>query len=175
MSKAQLKKVMSQMDADQIAGLVLELYDARPEAKEYLDFFVKPDIDAKLDKAKSALKKEFLRSARGRNRTRTTRLRRIIKDIASLNPGGEAVCELMTYTVETACTVGSDQLIKDVTQRGISGLLHDAIVEADRSGMLNAFLPRIEKAIRDMHPSDSRTAEFKSLMKQTLDNTLQGL
>lgn len=173
MSKAQLKKVMSQMDADQIAGLVLELYDARPEAKEYLDFFVKPDIDAKLDKAKSAIKKELSRTARGRNRTRTTRLRRTIKDIASLNPGGEAVCELMTYTVETACAAGSGQLIKDVTQRGISRLLHDTIVEADRTGMLNVFLPRIEKAISIMRSSCSQTDEFKSLMTQTLDNTLQ--
>ncbi len=175
MSKAQLKKVMAQMDADQIADLVLELYDARPEAKAYLDFFVKPDIDAKLDKAKSAIKKELSRTARGRNRARTTRLRRIIKDIASFNPGGETVCELMTYTVETACAIGSSQLIKDVTQRGISGLLHDAIVEADRTGMLNVFLPRIEKAIGGMRSPCSRSYEFKSLMKQTLDNTLQGL
>ena len=34
MSKTQLKKELTKMNAEQIAELVLDLYSARPEAKE---------------------------------------------------------------------------------------------------------------------------------------------
>ncbi|MDE6051616.1 MAG: hypothetical protein K2G08_08020, partial [Paramuribaculum sp.] len=71
MSKTQLKKVLATMTAPQIADLVVELYEARPEAKEYLDFFVKPDIDAKLEKARSAIRKEASRTSRGYSKMRS--------------------------------------------------------------------------------------------------------
>lgn len=163
------------MTAGQIGELVLELYDARPEAKEYLDFYIKPDIDAKLEKAKSAIKKELSRTSKGRNRARSTRIRRYIKDISSLNPGEEAVCEIMTFSVETACAIGSDQWIKDVTQRGLAKLLHDTLIAADKAGMLDIYLPRIEKSVGAMRSSWFRSNEFKSLLKETLRDTLDQL
>lgn len=163
------------MTAGQIGELVLELYDARPEAKEYLDFFIKPDIDAKLEKAKTAIKKEMSRNSKGRNRARSTRIRRYIKDISSLNPGDEAVCEIMTFAIETACAVGSDQWIKEVTQRGFAKLLHETLIAADKAGMLDIYLPRIEKAVGAMRSSWFRSNEFKSLLKETLRESLDQL
>ncbi|MDE5686815.1 MAG: hypothetical protein K2I26_09685, partial [Paramuribaculum sp.] len=79
MSKTQLKRMMAEMTAEQISEMVLELYAARPEAKEYLDFFVSPDIDRRLDKARSAIRKEVGRHSRGRNKSRSTKVRRYIK------------------------------------------------------------------------------------------------
>ncbi len=61
MSKTQLKKELTKMNAEQIAELVLDLYSARPEAKEYLEFYISPNIDKKLEKAKAAIDKELLR------------------------------------------------------------------------------------------------------------------
>ena len=175
MSKTQLKKELARMTADQIGELILDLYDARPEAKEYLEFFIKPDIDSKLEKARSAIRKEMWRTSRGHNRARSTRIRRTIKDIASLNPGEEPVCEIMTYAVEQACAAGSEQWIKDSTQKTFARLLNDTVREADRSGMLDVYLPRIELAIKSMRSSWIRSNEFKSLLKETLHDTLQNL
>ena len=62
MSKTTLKKQLALMTAGQIAELVLDLYAARPEAKEYLDFYVQPDIDKRLERAKSNIKKEINRT-----------------------------------------------------------------------------------------------------------------
>ena len=43
MSKAQLKKALASMDAREIAEMVCELYDTRPEAKEYLEYWLNPN------------------------------------------------------------------------------------------------------------------------------------
>ena len=45
------------MSAEQISEMVLDLYAARSEAREYLDFFVSPDIEKKLEKSRSSIKK----------------------------------------------------------------------------------------------------------------------
>ena len=37
------------MSKDEIIGMVLEMYDARKEAKEYLEFYANPDEDGKLE------------------------------------------------------------------------------------------------------------------------------
>ncbi len=175
MSKTLLKKVLAGMSANQIADLVVELYDARPEAKEYLDFFVKPDIDAKLEKARSAIRKEASRVSRGYSKMRSTRIKRFIKDISSLNPGEEAVCEIMTYAVETAAAIGSEIWIKEVTQRAMARLLHDTLVEADRAGMLDIYLPRIQKAVADMKSPLFRKNYFKERLSDALTDTLDEL
>ena len=81
------KKFLAGMSAQQLTELITDLYEARSEAKEYLDFYINPDIDKKMAKTKSLIAKEAGRTSRGRARPRTTRIRRFIKDIESLNPG----------------------------------------------------------------------------------------
>lgn len=46
MSKAKLKKHLLSLTKEQITDIVLELYDARKEAKEYLEFYLEPNCDA---------------------------------------------------------------------------------------------------------------------------------
>lgn len=43
MSKAQLKKHLNTLDKSQIIEMVMELYDARKEARDYLDYYVNPN------------------------------------------------------------------------------------------------------------------------------------
>lgn len=153
----------------------MDLYQARPEAREYLDFFVKPDIDKKLEKAKANIHKELSRQSRGRNRSRSTRVRRFIKDISSLNPGPEPVLEVMAYTIEEACRIGADQWIKTTTQLGYCRLLNDTILYADSCGLLSDILPRLEKAIDDIPSSFWRGNEFKRLLREHLNTSLESL
>lgn len=160
------------MSAEQISQLVLDLYAARPEAKEYLDFYVSPDINRKLDKARISIKKEMQRMSRGRNRTRSSRVRRIIRDIASLDPGPEAVCEIMTYAIETACSVGSRLWMKESTQRALAKLLQETINVAGRNGFLDVCLPRMRVAVESMDTASTYAGEFKHLLSETMDETI---
>lgn len=161
------------MTAEQIAEMVLDLYAARPEAKEYLDFFVSPDIDKKLDKARSAIKKEISRTSRGRNRTRSTKVRRLIKDVASLNPGVEHVAEIMTFALETICETSKTQIIKTTTQNGFARLLRETLLFIDSNSVLTQFLPRIETAVNAMDSNRWRNGEFKSLLQSELIQTVE--
>lgn len=163
------------MSAEQIGEMVLDLYAARSEAREYLDFFVSPDIEKKLEKSRSSIKKEMSRNSKGRNKSRSTRIRRFIKDISSLNPGAEPVSEIMTFAVETFCEVGSDQIIKTSVQNGYARLLHDTIVYINDAGLVGDYLPRIEKAVDSMSSSWWRGNEFKKLLKQELKETMESL
>ena len=59
MSKSQVKKLLSGMSKEDVINVVLELYDARKEAREYLDYFVNPDETGELEKFKKIVLKEF--------------------------------------------------------------------------------------------------------------------
>ena len=49
MSKAKLKKYLQTLSKEQVIEVMLELYDARKEAKEYLEFYLTPDSNAELE------------------------------------------------------------------------------------------------------------------------------
>ena len=49
MSKAQLKKHLLKLTQEEVIDVILELYDAHKEVKEYLEFYMNPNDDIKLD------------------------------------------------------------------------------------------------------------------------------
>ena len=49
MSKATIKQLLQSMTKKDIIEMVLDLYSARKEAKEYLDFYACPDEKGKLE------------------------------------------------------------------------------------------------------------------------------
>ena len=59
MSKSTIKKLLQSMTKAEIIEMVLELYSARKEAKEYLEFYASPDEKGKLEEYKSILREEF--------------------------------------------------------------------------------------------------------------------
>lgn len=176
MSKTQLKKELEKMSVSQIAGLVLDLYAARPEAKEYLDFYISPDIDRKLLKAKSAVDKELKRCARrGYPRPRMTRVRRIIRDIESLNPGAEYVIEIMLYSLEKTMILGAESWLNETTQRGAAKLLGDTIRYADKHGLIGLVLGSVRVRIEKIPEDSFYSRNLKELLSETLDDTLSGM
>ena len=55
MSKSTIKKLLQSMTKAEIIEMVLELYSARKEAKEYLEFYACPDEKGKLEEYKSII------------------------------------------------------------------------------------------------------------------------
>ena len=51
------------MDKSEIIKMVLELYSARKEAKEYLDFYAEPNEGQKLEEYKHIIREEFYPSS----------------------------------------------------------------------------------------------------------------
>lgn len=175
MSKSALKKQLSAMTHEQISELVLELYSARKEAKEYLDFYVNPDIDEKLDKARVAITKEMKRKSGQWANPRITRVRKQIKNIATLNPGYEHIAEISSYAVEAACVMINDSHTKESVQRNIAKLLHEAIAMSDKAGMLNVHMARIRKAIDGMDTPHFRSNQLKRALNEAFHEAIASL
>lgn len=176
MSKTQLKKLLVHLDQEQMTQLILDLYDARPEAKDYLDFYAQPDIDTRLDKAKKLIDKEVRRRQRGFPRPRVTKIKRYIRDISSLNPGNEFTLEIMTYAFEELCRQ-AEYPYKEATQKGCAKLLTDTIVLADKSGMLGEYLERVGKAVDGLPKLCGPISpnRMRKMLKQTLEDAMASL
>ena len=69
------------MDKSEIIKMVLELYSARKEAKEYLDFYAEPNEGQKLEEYKHIIREDFKK----------------------LKPSEDSVAELMVFYMENAC------------------------------------------------------------------------
>ena len=69
------------MPKEEIISMVLEMYDARKEAKEYLEFYANPDEDGKLDDYKKIIIEEFYpRRANSFANTRFSVCRKAVSD-----------------------------------------------------------------------------------------------
>ncbi len=108
MSKAKLKKLLLTMQKDEIIEVILELYSARKEAKEYLDFYVEPNEKEKLQEYKHIIQQEFYPSGRREPKFRFSVCRKVISDFKKLKPSAEALAELMVFYMENACKVTHD-------------------------------------------------------------------
>lgn len=90
MSKSTIMKLLQGMSKDAIIEMVLELYSARKEAKEYLDFYVGPDEKGKLEEYKSIIHEEFYPKRRREPQARFLVCRKAVADFKKLKPSADA-------------------------------------------------------------------------------------
>ncbi len=101
MSKATLKKALNEMDRDSLSEIICELYDARPEAKEYLEFWINPDADKELDKYRQKIFKQFFISgSKPRKSPVFKEIKTCIKYFTTLCIDHEKTADLMLYTLD---------------------------------------------------------------------------
>ncbi|MDE6445165.1 MAG: hypothetical protein K2K64_12230 [Muribaculaceae bacterium] len=101
MSKTKLKKYLQTLTEEQVIQVVMDLYDARKEAREYLEFFMNPDIKAALEKAKKEVfRNYFTPQGRPRGRVSAKSGNDIVADFIRLETDPESVAELMIYHIE---------------------------------------------------------------------------
>ncbi len=102
MSKSTVKKLLQSMEKKDIIEMVLELYSARKEAKEYLDFYAEPDEKGKLEEYKAIIKEEFYPKRRRDPQLRFAVCRKAVSDFKKLKPSDDALAELMVSYMEWA-------------------------------------------------------------------------
>lgn len=102
MSKAALKKTLKDMEHDSLAEIIMELYESRPEAKEYLEFWLNPDAEAELQKYRKKISKLFFISeGKPRRSPAFTELKTLTKYFISLGIEPEKVSDMMLHILET--------------------------------------------------------------------------
>ena len=91
MSKTTIKKLLQSMTKAEIIEVVLELYSARKEAKEYLEYYACPDENEKLEEYKSIIREEFYPKRRREPKTRFSVCRKAVADFKKLKPSADVL------------------------------------------------------------------------------------
>ena len=103
MTKTQLKSILKGMEKDDIIKLLLDVYDAKKEAREYLDYRMAPNEKGKLKEYKEIIEEEFFPFGRYDPKIRLSVCRKAISDFKKLNPSVRSIADLMVFYMETAC------------------------------------------------------------------------
>lgn len=145
MSKSALAKELATMNREQLSTLLLELYDARKDAKEYLEFYLNPDITKHLDKAHKQIDKELTRISHNTVRARATKLKESIKHIESFSPGIDVVLDLKVYALHHTLKTCLGRYVLTPIINFMARLVSEIIIEADREEMGIRYLPEVDK------------------------------
>lgn len=104
MSKTTLKKHLLSLTNEQVIELLLGLYDSSKPAKEYFEYFLNPDEQAKFDKYKAIIIHEFYPKGKFvEPKIRFSVAKKAIAEFRSLNPSPELLGDLMITLPEMAC------------------------------------------------------------------------
>ena len=120
------------MEKDQLVELILEAYSARKEIKEYLEFFLNPDVGKLQAKYEIAVSKELNRVKRGGCcKARISYIKSLVKEFASFQPGFEAEMDMLFFTVSYAIAAESHLHFSETLMRGVASLVQMLIDIAD--------------------------------------------
>lgn len=102
MSKTAVKKALAPLDAEALRELIMEMYAARREARDYLEFWADPDHDRELEAAKTKIQKLcFMSPDKPRRKPAFAELKTILKNFESLCPDPELTADILLFMPET--------------------------------------------------------------------------
>lgn len=102
MSKASVKKAIKNLDQEALVEMIMELYAARKEAREYLDFWADPDINRETDRVKERLRKLFfLTEDKPRRKPDFTEAKTLLKNYQTLCHEPEQNADILIFFADT--------------------------------------------------------------------------
>lgn len=147
MSRTALRKELLKMDADQLRAVIADAYDARPEIKEYFDFFLNPDVDRLFDKTMAAVNKETQRTRWGYSKMRVTVLKKLIRDFAGFNPGPEHVLRLYSAVLLRLAAVDRVVDLSPVQERFVGALVVAMLGYADAALLASEAIAALDSIV----------------------------
>ncbi len=133
----------------------MELYAAKKEAKEYLDFFAEPDERAKLEEYKAIILKEFYPGGYSRRKLRMSVCRRAVTDFRNLKPSPDVLADLMVFFVEVGCAFLCNHVYTFSKKHG-AFLRHyvETLDHIGRNGLWEMFDARLDKCLCQVYAFD---------------------
>lgn len=166
------------MTSEEKTELILDLYAARKEAKDYLEFFLKPDINALKEKSQKVVTKEINRRGKyGYSRPKITNIRNAVKDIDSVHPGEEYSINIRIFIIDeliTAVILGNSY--SDASYKSLMKFLTEAVAIANESGFLDDTVESLEHGV-DLLKKYSRyeTKHLQDILSSTIRDALRGI
>jgi len=101
MSKVSVRKAITALTKEELVQLVLDMYDAREDAKEYLEYYATPNEEVKLEEYKNIIYNEFYPAGkRAEPKFRFSVCKKAISDFKGLKPAPDKLADLMLYLPE---------------------------------------------------------------------------
>ncbi len=155
------------MPREETAELLLKLYSARKEAKEFLDFFIDPDVGKIADKAHTQIKNEVWREVKRKPALRITRIRKTLKWFDSFDAGVEEQLKLRLFAIEQLCSRNKKAIFSDAMRRGIVSIVADTLKMADKNFMSSLVVDDIVRNVKSLPVS------FRLSFYHKIDNQLR--
>lgn len=149
MSKLQLKKELNNMTKDQLEELILELYSSRKDIKNFLEYYVNPNVEALLDRYYKAVNKELSRSKRGYSKARVSKIKAAFHDMESYLPGTDVVLEAMLATIRMMIACERMYDFSETLVNGTVWFMNQYLKLANKELMLDTSLAKLVQMLDD--------------------------
>lgn len=169
MSKTTLKKELKNFDREQLMQLVLDLYSARKETRDYLEFFLNPDVEKLTDKYHTAINRELMRGTWRRSKARISTLKNLVKEYESFGVDAQYVVDMRCYLLCQAMLVESVRDLPISFENALPLYLDLTLAYADAHAVFDYAIKRISQVID--HPQGSNL--YRNLYKSALEAWLQ--
>lgn len=161
---------MSGFTKEQLVELVLDLYEARKEVKEYFNFFLNPDSSKLFEKYRKAIDKEFNRSKWGYSKARISAIRKLLKEFESFSPDGKYRHAMYVQTIYFALYADNYLHLPDALVNGTLKIAAEYLKYAAAESQLEDALNNIENITR---PETPGTNQLKRSIKEACRDFLQ--
>jgi hypothetical protein len=145
MSKVALKKELESLSKEQLVNIILRTYSARKEFKEYYEFFLDPNIEKLTEKYQKEIIKESNRTKWGYSKLRVSKVRNMLKEYISFDPGAEYVLDLIFWTIRRLMVIFSFYRSTDTQLNAIAKLLAESLKYAEDNEMFIYWKDHAEK------------------------------
>lgn len=174
MSKTTLKKQIKELTKEQLIEVMLELYDARKEAREYLEYYVNPDENKMFEKYHALIRKEFF-PQKGRAKGRTSVCKKAVKDFISLHPSPKLIAELKYSLVEIIMeyAVSARFWLRESQENTLLAFFKDSLEYMFSNDLLDYFDRRIYKMLEKSNTTRCPFREELSRIKSEFDDSIK--
>lgn len=129
--------------------MVIEMYDARKEAKDYLEYYANPDENGKLEEYKDIICAEFYPDGRRLPKARLSVCRKAVADFKKLKPSADALAELMLSYMENAIEFTHD--FGDMSEQyyvSVEGNFAKTVEFIAKNGLLEKYDKRLQQCVK---------------------------
>ena len=167
MSKSTLKKELVRWNKDELVEIILTVYSASKDTKEYFDFFIDPNPEKLKEKYEELIIKEFSRTKYGnRSKARISLIRQIIKRFISFEPGTDYITDFYYFTICHAVHAEQAVYFSTVLFNGVKKITTDFLTYSDRHcTFTNAY-----NKLTDLIENQEGTPYMIRLIKEAIED-----
>ncbi len=170
MSKTTVKKAIAGFGEPELRQLILDVYSKSKDAKELLDFYAEPNLDAKLGEYENLATKEIRRFRRGAYRPRMSSIRGAVRRFKVFEPDDEYLGRLMIHIATEFTRIGSEDFLPSAVNGQAINYLSETLAFLAAHRMLDEYLPRLSKAVDSM---DERIGLYNNHLRAEMKKVIR--